>query len=127
MFAIIKRPLHTFLKSSDIQPFKKCKFQAHAYQITAVQDVSLVVQDLLAVKKIRKASHPHIFAYRLRCGTSGFDDNGEKGAGRRLLTLLENRNLDNIFVAVSRFYGGSHLGGARFRAITNCAKTVLED
>ena len=119
------RNIHTFIKQSDIQSFKKCRFQAHLYTIETETDVALCQKDITASKKHSKASHPHINGWILSNGVSGFDDNGESGAGKRLLTLLENRNLQNTFVAVTRWYGGSHLGGARFRAITKPAKEIL--
>ena len=126
----LQRYLHSFVQRSEKVQFKKCKFQAHLYKIETTTDVQHCLNHIVENKKVAKASHPHIFAYRLSCGESGavstgFDDDGESGAGKRLLALLENRDLENTLIAVTRWYGGSHLGGARFRAITNCAKQVL--
>ncbi|CUM52594.1 unnamed protein product [Debaryomyces tyrocola] len=56
----------------------------------------------------------------------GFKDNGEKGAGSKLLQqVLVNHNLMNILVIVTRWYGGSPLGPLRFRHIINASLDSL--
>ncbi|KAH3902725.1 uncharacterized protein SCDLUD_000311 [Saccharomycodes ludwigii] len=56
----------------------------------------------------------------------GSSDCGESGAGQRLLTLLERSHLVNVLVIVTRWYGGTPLGSARFRHITSIAVTSLK-
>lgn len=51
----------------------------------------------------------------------GFSDNGEKGAGAKLLEHLVNQNIINKLVIVTRWYGGSPIGSLRFRHISNSA------
>ena len=46
--------------------------------------------------------------------TEGFDDDGEDGAGMRLLGILQKMKIYNVFVIVSRWYGGTLLGNDRF-------------
>lgn len=56
----------------------------------------------------------------------GFKDNGEKGAGSKLLQqVLVHHNLMNILVIVTRWYGGSPLGPLRFRHIINTSLDSL--
>ena len=121
----VRRFAHTLLKRSSVESFKKCKFQAHLYHIDSESDVANCCADVLSVKRVTKSSHPHILAWRVQEAQCGFDDNGERGAGQRLLTLLENRQSESTLIVVSRWYGGSHLGPARFRAISNVAKSIL--
>ena len=40
--------------------------------------------------------------------TYGFDDNGETGSGKRLLSILN----ETFLVCISLLHGGSHLGSA---------------
>lgn len=56
----------------------------------------------------------------------GFNDCGESGAGTRMLTLLQNMKLDNVMVVVTRWYGGTPLGSARFRIISSVTVEVLK-
>jgi putative IMPACT (imprinted ancient) family translation regulator len=56
-----------------------------------------------------------------------FDDDGEAGAGSRLLKLLQIVNACNVIVVVSRWYGGILLGPSRFQFITNAARSLLDE
>lgn len=56
----------------------------------------------------------------------GCQDGGESGAGQRILTLLERSQLCNVFVVVTRWYGGTPLGSARFRHISSTASECLK-
>ena len=58
--------------------------------------------------------------------TTGHDDDGEGGAGKRLQQLLEQKDVRDGVIPVSRWYGGKPLGGARFRQITGVANALLE-
>ncbi|CDO95598.1 unnamed protein product [Kluyveromyces dobzhanskii CBS 2104] len=56
----------------------------------------------------------------------GSNDCGEAGAGQRLLTLLERSHVANVLVVVTRWYGGTALGPARFRHISTTAVESLK-
>ncbi|QEU59044.1 hypothetical protein KDRO_B03100 [Kluyveromyces lactis] len=56
----------------------------------------------------------------------GSNDCGEAGAGQRLLTLLERSHIANVLVVVTRWYGGTALGPARFRHISTTAVESLK-
>lgn len=56
----------------------------------------------------------------------GYKDNGEKGAGSRLLEqVLVNNNIYNVLVIVTRWYGGNPIGSLRFRHIVNSSLNSL--
>lgn len=55
-----------------------------------------------------------------------YDDDGEDAAGGRLLHLLQILGIRNLVVIVTRWYGGIHLGPARFTHINNAARTLLD-
>ncbi|EFO12750.1 hypothetical protein LOAG_15784, partial [Loa loa] len=54
-------------------------------------------------------------------------DDGEVGAGAKLLNLLELMKAKNVLVIITRWYGGIHLGPDRFRHICNLARQILVD
>jgi putative IMPACT (imprinted ancient) family translation regulator len=60
------------------------------------------------------------------CLVSDSDDDGEKGSGNKLSSLLELTDTQNCIVVVSRWYGGVHLGPARFKWIASVARQALE-
>lgn len=82
-------------------------------------------------KKVAKATH-NMFAYRFHGDEDSIatvvhdnDDDGEKGSGAKLASLLELIGAYNVLVVVSRWYGGQLLGPARFKWIAGVARTGL--
>ncbi|KAI9099903.1 ribosomal protein S5 domain 2-type protein [Phlyctochytrium arcticum] len=110
---------------------RKSKFVAHLAPVTSTTEVALVLQALRSNKRIMKATHPTIYAYRIVEESTGVmrqdcDDDGETAAGSRLLHLLQLADAKNVMVNITRWYGGTHLGPTRFKHINNAARNVLE-
>ena len=99
--------------------------------VTCHEHVQWVLAELLLNdNKVAKASH-NMFAYRFTNNDQGGmvsdnDDDGEKGSGAKLAALLELAGAQNVMVIVSRWYGGVHLGPARFKWIASTAREALE-
>ena len=55
------------------------------------------------------------------------DDDGESGAGQVILRMLERAGLVGHVVIVTRWYGGKHLGGDRFRHVQTAVRTYLDE
>ena len=55
------------------------------------------------------------------------DDDGESGSGAKLAALLELTGASNVLVVVSRWFGGIHLGPARFKYIASVGRQALEE
>jgi len=109
---------------------KKSVFQAHVCRgVESVEEVEIVMDILNESRKVRAATH-NILAYRVSRPDGSFyqdhDDDGETAAGGRLLRLLVLADARDVVVVVSRWYGGVHLGPARFHVINNTAKVALE-
>jgi putative IMPACT (imprinted ancient) family translation regulator len=119
--------IHTLVGRGERVNFKKCQFQAALMRIDSLDDVESALSEVIACRKVAKSTHPHIAAWRVSGDVGGFTDCGESGAGRRLLALLESRKDENTLIAVTRWYGGSHLGSSRFRAISSVAKDLLSE
>ncbi|XP_062574269.1 uncharacterized protein LOC134236103 [Saccostrea cucullata] len=64
----------------------------------------------------------NILVYRFKDGNGaiheGHNDDGEYGAGRRLIQVLRSMNVTNMTCVISRFYG-KHLGFRRFQIMEN--------
>lgn len=106
---------------------RKSVFQAHAIKLNNPSHVKTLTSMLKENKKIGKATH-NIIAYRINNKNykdKHYDDDGENKAGERLLELLENMNVNNIYVMVSRWYGGIQLGADRFKHINDSAKNII--
>ncbi len=77
------------------------------------------------------ATH-HCFAWRLDSSDRGFrySDDGEPSgtAGRPILQEIQGRNLEQIVVVVTRYYGGTKLGtGGLLRAYSSAAAEALDE
>ena len=104
-------------------------FQAHAIKIKNKEEADFYRKCLLTQKKIKKATH-NITIYRFinkktEQIVEDYNDDGEDGAGYRLLGIVQKMKLVNLFVMVSRWYGGILLHQDRFKRINDSAKNLL--
>ncbi|KAI0705758.1 UPF0029-domain-containing protein [Cerioporus squamosus] len=108
---------------------RKSAFVGRACRITDPSQVPLILAHLLSDRKIARAAHPIINAWRCRVGNvlhQDNDDDGETAAGGRLAHLLQILEVDNVLVIVTRYFGGIHLGPDRFKHINQAARNALE-
>lgn len=74
-------------------------------------------------KKFAKATHN---SWGLICGNQMVkNDDGEAGAGMVILRMLEREGLRNHIVVVTRWFGGKHLGGDRFRHVQEAVRIYI--
>ena len=102
-------------------------FQGHSLQITSQDEIIPALHAIYADASVARAKH-NIYAYRLKSGNGYLEhyrDDGEWGAGTRLLNMLREKNISDKIVCVTRWYGGTHLGKARFDCILNAAINSL--
>jgi len=104
-------------------------FQAHIIKIKNKEDAQFYKKCLLNQKKIKKATH-NITIYRYinedtNQVVEDYNDDGEDGAGYRLLGVIQKMKLVNIFVMVSRWFGGTLLHQDRFKRINDSAKNLI--
>lgn len=81
------------------------------------------LKDLKRKKKFAKATH-NTWALLLP-DTPLKNDDGESGAGAIILRILEAEALENHIIVVTRWYGGKHLGGDRFRHVKDAVQHYL--
>ncbi|KIM74993.1 hypothetical protein PILCRDRAFT_79509 [Piloderma croceum F 1598] len=108
---------------------RKSTFVGRACQISHPSQVPLILSHLMSDRRISRAAHPTIHAYRCQVGTllhQDNDDNGETAAGGRLAHLLQILEVSNCLVIVTRYFGGIHLGPDRFKHINQAARNALE-
>lgn len=87
--------------------------------------VEAFLKELKRVKRYAKATH-NTWAVIHSDGTQVKGDDGESGAGMVILRMLEREGLTGHIVVVTRWYGGKHLGGDRFRHVQTCVNAYLE-
>lgn len=84
------------------------------------------LKDLKRSKKYAKATH-NTWAVVFSDGTPLKNDDGEGGAGQIILHMLERAGLTDHMIVVTRWYGGKHLGGDRFRHVQDCVRHYLDN
>ena len=82
------------------------------------------IKELCRKKKFAKATH-NSWAL-LTAGTAIKNDDGEAGAGMVILRMLEREGLQDHIVVVTRWFGGKHLGGDRFRHVQDAVRIYLD-
>ncbi|MCJ7874634.1 YigZ family protein [Phaeobacter sp. J2-8] len=83
-----------------------------------------LLKALKTQKKFAKATH-NTWAVLLDHAPIKNDD-GESGAGNVILRMLERDDIRNHLVIVTRWYGGKHLGGDRFRHVQTAVRHYLQ-
>jgi hypothetical protein len=104
-------------------------FQAHAIIIKDKKEVDFYKNCLLSQKKIKKATH-NITIYRYIDKETNqivedYDDDGEDGAGFRVLGVVQKMKLINLFLMITRWFGGTLLHQDRFKRINDAAQILL--
>ncbi|RJE83173.1 YigZ family protein [Paracoccus onubensis] len=89
------------------------------------KDIQALLSELKRNKRFAKATHNSWAA--IISGEPVKDDDGESGAGALMLQMLERAGLENHLVVVTRWYGGKHLGGDRFRHVADAVRHYLRE
>ena len=87
-------------------------------------EAKALIKELCRKKKFAKATH-NTWGLLTRDAPIKNDD-GESGAGMVILRMLEREDLTDHIVVVTRWYGGTKLGGDRFRRVQDCVRAYLE-
>jgi len=106
---------------------KHSTFQGHCCDIQSVSDVDGVMEQLQQNNKIARATH-NMYAYSVMDGDeliSGCSDDGETGAGRVIMELMQRLGCVNVVAVVTRWYGGIQLGSLRFALIKQVSNQTL--
>lgn len=108
---------------------KKLKFIADMFYITNVEEAEKKIEEIK--KRYYDAKH-HCYAYIVRNPKEKVEkcsDDGEPSgtAGVPILHILSKKNLANVLVVVTRYFGGILLGtGGLVRAYSEATKLALE-
>lgn len=105
------------------ETIKKSRFIGHAARVNSQRESLDFFESVIDAQ----ATH-NCWAWRINFQVRSSDD-GEPGrtAGRPILNVIEHRNLENVMVVVTRYYGGIKLGvGGLVRAYSGTAAKCLD-
>jgi len=102
---------------------KKSRFLTHAAQVTSQAESLDFYESVIDPQ----ASH-NCWAWRINFQVRSSDDGEPSGtAGRPILNVIEHRELENVMVVVTRYYGGIKLGaGGLVRAYSGSTAKCLD-
>lgn len=121
---------------SDVMTEKKSVFVGRVACVNSLAQAQAFLDHLTATdRKVAAATH-NISAWRIRQKKSDtadagetivqdYDDDGETAAGGRLLHVMQLMDVWDVVVVVTRWFGGIHLGPARFRLINDAGRDAL--
>lgn len=88
-------------------------------------EAKALLSELKRKKAFAKATHN---TWALICDDGAIkNDDGEAGAGMVILRMLEREGLRDHLVIVTRWFGGKHLGGDRFRHVQEAVRIYLAE
>jgi uncharacterized YigZ family protein len=108
---------------------KGSRFIGTAQPVVTEQEAAEFITQIS--KKFHDATH-HCYAFQVGFHSSviaRYNDAGEPTgtAGMPILTVIKGKELTNIAVVVTRYFGGTKLGkGGLVRAYSDCTRNVLE-
>ncbi|MFC6952271.1 YigZ family protein [Halorubellus litoreus] len=105
------------------------EFIGHARPVDTVDDAEAFVDEIRS--EFPDATH-NVPAYRVRADPlrEYSSDDGEPtgSAGKPMLNVLQMRELENVAVVVTRYYGGTNLGvGGLARSYSQAVKDAVDD
>ncbi len=100
------------------------KYAVSGGPCTSAEEARAFIKDLCRRKKFAKATH-NTWGLLLPDGPLKNDD-GESGAGMVIVRMLEREGLTGHIITVTRWYGGKHLGGDRFRHVQDAVRYYLD-
>lgn len=106
---------------------KKSRFIASVFPVTSKEEAEEKVNVLK--KEFWDAKH-NVYAYNLENNISKYSDDGEPQgtAGLPVFTVLQKKEIVNVLIVVTRYFGGILLGkGGLIRAYSNSATKALEE
>ena len=108
---------------------KKSRFIEEVYSVSCEEEAFAYLEE---VKKRYWDARHHCWAYVIgrNPGSERMSDDGEPAgtAGKPILEVIRGRKVTDIFVVVTRYFGGTLLGtGGLVRAYTSAAAAALSD
>mmetsp|Transcript_52100 Transcript_52100/g.151386 ORF Transcript_52100/g.151386 Transcript_52100/m.151386 type:complete len:452 (-) Transcript_52100:71-1426(-) len=126
-------PLSTLTSGKRRTYANRSTFQAHVCCVMDPQQVAPVLETLRSNPSFQSSrSWPHAFRVISpfdRQTHEGCDDDGDVGAGEKMLGLLQRMGLENLLLIVCRWDSGPHerLGVELFRCVCEQCKELLRE
>ena len=101
------------------------KYAVSGGPCASVAEAKAFIKALKRNKKFAKATH-NTWGLIAASGPAK-DDDGESGAGMVIVRMLVRADVQDHIIVVTRWYGGKHLGGDRFRHVQDAVRLYLAE
>lgn len=117
-------PTTTFTLHEYIIEDRGSKYSVSYGNVSDRDAIKRFLTTLKKKKKYAKATH-NSWAARIAREGAIFEtrnDDGETGAGKVILSVMQKQEIQNCVVCVTRWFGGTKLMGDRFKHLQNATK-----
>lgn len=111
-------------KLGQIVTDRGSKYAVSGCPVTSRAEIDAALKELKRERSYAKATH-NTWGACLSEGGPIKGDDGEGGAGMVILRMLERAEVTDHLIVVTRWYGGKHLGGDRYRHVQTCVTAYL--
>ena len=101
------------------------KYAVSGGVVKTKEDAQAMVKNLKKEKRFARATH-NTWGVILSDGGAIKNDDGEGGAGMVIIRMLERADLKDHLIIVTRWFGGTQLGGDRFRRVQDSVAYYLD-
>jgi len=102
------------------------KYAVAGAPVRSKAEIDACLKELKRHKKFAKATHNSWGCTLSEQGPIKHDD-GETGAGMVIIRMLEREALQDHLIIVTRWFGGTKIGGDRFRRIQDAVRYYLDE
>lgn len=121
----MKSIMPAFIQHYGVVSDRGSTYAVSAGRVQNGADIKAFLKRLKRAKKFAKATH-NTWAARLADGTELKNDDGEGGAGMIILQMMAREGVEDAIIVVTRWYGGTHLGGDRFRHVKTSVQHLFD-
>ena len=114
-----------FIQFPSVLSDRGSKYAVSAGRVQNESELKAFLKNLKRAKKFAKATH-NTWAARLSDGQELKNDDGEGGAGMIILQMMAREEINDAIIVVTRWYGGTHLGGDRFRHVKTSVQHLFD-
>ena len=114
-----------FIQHLNVVSDRGSKYAVSAGKVRSQAEIKTFLKRLKRAKKFAKATH-NTWAARMADGTEIKNDDGEGGAGMIILQMMQRQEITDAIIVATRWYGGTHLGGDRFRHVKTSVQHLFD-
>ncbi len=123
-----KIPTTYFQLHEKIIEDRGSKYSVSFGKVSGREDIKNFLKTLKQDKRYARATH-NTWAARISHKGTIYEtkaDDGETGAGMVILRIMQNEQVSNCIICVTRWFGGVKLMGDRFKHVQDAAKYAID-